>query len=311
MSGVRLVMQDKAVRALRCDGMAGRDGAAPWTAATVTQVGSVSKQFVAAVALLLSSQGILDLEAPVADLLPAAGPAWRTVSMVRLLTHTAGVPHWGQLRGFDPAQPMAPADRLAAVLAAPLTAPAGTAWAYSSPGYLVAAAVAEAVAGSSYAQLASELIIRPLELADTTAGRRPAGAAQPFRAGAAIEGWDLSSMPGTGDIWSTARDIATFAAAVYDGTLLPATAHDSLLATRVPLPGILSSTEGRIERTHYGLGHFVGSVDGAHARLLAGDNPGFLAMAAWLPDTAGAVVALSNDDADDVQAAVVTSLDDV
>jgi hypothetical protein len=62
--------------------------------------------------------------------------------------------------------------------------------------------------------------------------------------------------------------------------------------------------------TAYGLGHFIGSVNGHLTYLYPGDNPGYQSLAAWLPATATTVVALSNHENGDIEAAVTEALAD-
>jgi hypothetical protein len=54
----------------------------------------------------------------------------------------------------------------------------------------------------------------------------------------------------------------------------------------------------------YCAGHVHGTVNGRPAVLHPGDNPGFQSLAAWLPDHSAVVIALSNDEDDDLERAV-------
>jgi hypothetical protein len=55
--------------------------------------------------------------------------------------------------------------------------------------------------------------------------------------------------------------------------------------------------------TRYALGHFIGSINGQDVRMHPGDNPGYQVLAAWFPAT-GTVVLLSNEETDDLEAAL-------
>jgi CubicO group peptidase (beta-lactamase class C family) len=148
------------------------------------------------------------------------------------------------------------------------------------------------------------VIVDRLALSGTTIGGRPSGAwARGYRAGEPVASWDLSGMPGTGDVWSTARDIAAFVTAVHTGALLSPAAQQLLrqasVATRGP-----DETASQVRTNRYGLGHFIGSVNGQEARVHPGDNPGYQALAVWLPARAVAVAVLSNDETDDLDGVV-------
>jgi CubicO group peptidase (beta-lactamase class C family) len=309
-SGVCLVTRRGSVLASECSGFADRPAGVAWTVDTASQIASISKQFVAVVAVQLADNGTLDLEQPVASLLPEAPPGWRSVTVRQLLTHTSGLPHWCELPGFDPQAVMGSEERLIRLLQAPLARPGAT-WRYSSPGYILLSAVLERVSGRSYGDLARDVIVDRVPLPGTTIGHEPSTApARGYRAGEPVAPWDLSRMPGTGDVWSTARDVAAFVTAVHTGALLSSAAQHVLRGTSVPTR---SSDDGasRVTTNRYALGHFIGSVNGHPARLHPGDNPGYQALAAWLPAPEVAVAVLSNDETDDLSAVLSDSVADL
>src|SRR2546423_15448649 len=82
-------------------GLADAEAGVKCTPQTRFQLCSVSKQFAAAAAMLLVQSGQLDLAEPVARWLPGCPPQWQRVTLHHLLTHTAGVRHWGNAPGFD------------------------------------------------------------------------------------------------------------------------------------------------------------------------------------------------------------------
>lgn len=222
--------------------------------------------------------------------------------------------HWGELPGFDPAQPLEPAQRLEWLLAAPLTGRPGQGWRYSSPGYLVVAAVLAHVTQLPYPELVENHIIGPLKLTATTVGTPLAGeAALGYRHGQPVTPWQLHAMPGTGDICSDATDLARFITALHTGALLPPQLQPLLHGLAVPQrPQPRESASrasadrppSRITSTEYCAGHFHGTIDGQPAYLHPGDNPGYQSLAAWLPDTATVIVTLSNHEDDDIEQAV-------
>jgi len=108
-------------------GLADAEADVRCTPQTRFQVCSVSKQFAATAAMLLAESGQLDLAEPVARWLPGSPPQWEGVTLHHLLTHTAGVRHWGDAPGFDASQPVDLADRVALIQQAPLLTDPGTA----------------------------------------------------------------------------------------------------------------------------------------------------------------------------------------
>ena len=113
-----------------------------------------------------------------------ADTAWDQVSVRQLLTHSSGMSHWADQPGFVASTPMPAHERLRLLLAGPRPRPAGEAFAYSSPGYVVLSAVVAAAGQRPYPELARELVIEPLGLAAThltTPGPGPAALRPPPR----------------------------------------------------------------------------------------------------------------------------------
>ncbi len=154
---------------------------------TMIWIASMTKAIVSVAALQLIEQGELELERPVADILPAFGdlkllegfdgdtPRLRApkgqATIRQLLTHTAGVGYWfanadllryHQLMGIpDPT-----AGRVA-VLEMPLVADPGTRWEYgTSTDWL--GQVVEAVSGLDLATYCGEHVFGPLGMRDST-----------------------------------------------------------------------------------------------------------------------------------------------
>jgi CubicO group peptidase (beta-lactamase class C family) len=196
---------------------------------------------------------------------------------------------------MDPSAPATRDDRLELVLRAPLQFEPGTRFRYSSPAFIAVGVVAERAAGKPYAELLAEKILRPLGLTSTFSGHRPRDVVQGHQAGEPVEPWDLASMTGSGDMFSTAEDLAVYARALDDGALV---SRDALALMRTRHSAFAEpdrTPDGRLELTGYGYGHYVGTFDGRPAALHTGDNPGYKSLLGWLPDGVG-IVALSNDD---------------
>ena len=150
------------------EGVGWRDS--PRTARTRPEDGfhlySVAKGFVAAVAVRLAERGALDLDAPAAALVPErALPG--SVTLRRLLNHTAGVPDYGGLCEYHaairraPDRPWSTDDFLAATLGRCPAVPAGR-FAYSNIGYLLVRLAVERAAGRPLGEVLDAEVFRPL-----------------------------------------------------------------------------------------------------------------------------------------------------
>jgi len=133
-------------------------------AKSIFPLGSISKQFTAAVILALADQGKVQLDAPVGRYLPewfADEPALR---VTHLLTQTSGLADFLWLEGYrklsdEAATPIASYVALAA--AAPRRYAPGTRWSYSNTNYKALALIAERVAGRPFDSVLSDLVLRP------------------------------------------------------------------------------------------------------------------------------------------------------
>jgi CubicO group peptidase (beta-lactamase class C family) len=102
---------------------------------------------------------------------------------------------------------------------------------------------------------------------------------------------------GTGSIWSTVGDLATWDRALAAGELLSGAAMEAMFTVHVPL----DDDDDLVRSEGYGYGWFISSVRGA-GRLFyhTGDNPGFRSVNGWCPDDDVRLAVLSNEGADDL-----------
>jgi CubicO group peptidase (beta-lactamase class C family) len=298
LRGVALVTRGGTVRTELTGGLADAATGRPCTLQTRFQLCSISKQFAAVATLLLAEAGRLALDDPVDRWLPGGPPQWSGVTLHHLLSHTAGVPHWLEAPGLDPAVPTPPAERLKAIQAAPLrplpadTAP-GQAWHYSSPGFVLVGLIVERASGQPYARFLTDRILAPLDLTATSVGGPPPEpAARGYRDGEPVTPFDLAAMTGTGDIWSTAPDLTRFTAALHTKSLLTNESLHAMLTPHAPL----DDDDETLITTGYGYGMFTGIFAGQPACYHPGDNPGYRSFAGWFPEQAASIVVLANDE---------------
>ncbi len=298
LRGTVMVTRDGTVVADSVGGLADVEADVPCTSGTRFQLCSVSKQFTAAAVLLLVESGSLGLREPVDRWLPEAPPQWRQVTLHHLLSHTAGIPHWLEAPGLDPAEPMSINQRLEVIQTTPLRTEPGARWHYSSPGYLLAGFIVGRASGQPYEEFLADQIMSPLELTQTTVGGVPDAAARGYNDGQPVTPFELDMMPGTGDIWSTARDLTRFTTALHCGELITTSSLGAMCTAHACIDD--DDEEPRLITTGYGYGMFTGIFAGRAALYHPGDNPGYQSLACWLPDRAASVVILVNDEATNV-----------
>jgi len=139
------------------------------TTDTLFQIGSVSKVWTATVAMQLVDEGKLDLDAPVAEVLPELqlgdADVAKTVTMRQLLTHTSGID--GDVftdtgRGDDCVEKYV--ELMADVKQ---NHPLGATWSYCNSGFTLAGRVIEKLTGLTWDAALREKLFAPLGLKHT------------------------------------------------------------------------------------------------------------------------------------------------
>jgi len=163
-SGAVLVAQDGRVVLQKGYGLANRESRTPYTADTISTIGSITKMFTAAAILKLEMQGQLHVEDPIAKYLPDVPSDKSAITIHQLLTHTAGLR--ADYGGRD-SDPVSRDDLVKLVLTTPLASAPGARHEYSNEGYSLLGAIVERVSRQSYEQYLRENILKPAGMNDT------------------------------------------------------------------------------------------------------------------------------------------------
>jgi CubicO group peptidase (beta-lactamase class C family) len=138
-------------------GLADRARQAPFTADTLFDIASISKQFTAAAILRLEMQGKLKVEDKLARFFPSAPPDKAGITLHQLLTHTSGL-----AESFgEEYEPVTREAFLRRVFASTLRHPPGRRFEYSDAGYAVLAAVVEVVSRRPFGDVLRDEVFRP------------------------------------------------------------------------------------------------------------------------------------------------------
>lgn len=201
-----------------------RDGQTPLDGDSPFAVGSVTKTFVAAIALQLVEERRLELDTPVVEILPevAISPA---ITVRQLLTHTSGLadllaPMRTELAA-DATRVWSPLEVLARV-GKPWFEP-GTSFAYSNTNYVLLGLIIERVTSRPFAEELSHRLLGPLRLAST--GVLLSEGAPPLMRPA----W-ASAFGTSGSMYSTAHELLVWADALYRGHVLRPDTRGGMLA---------------------------------------------------------------------------------
>jgi len=134
---------------------------------------SLTKPLATGTLLLLARRDGLDLDTPLAELLPElAGTPWGAVTLVQCSTHAGGFPAWSPLyASHGPSRE----GYLQALGELAPTAPAGTRVEYSCPGFVALGLALERSGGGDLGALFAELVAGPLQLGEEISFAPPAG----------------------------------------------------------------------------------------------------------------------------------------
>ena len=312
-SGVALAARDGETLFSYAGGLAHRGHGVPNTPSTRFAVASVTKTVTAAVALRLVEDGLLGLDRPLIDVLPPEHrPAALTpaVTLHHVLSHTSGLPNyhddadetwdswnanWDRIPSYHMRRP---ADVLGLFRDLPAAGPPGERYEYCDANFILAGLAIEAASGRPFAEVATEHVLRPAGMAETSfdeLDRDPPRLAvgyvmsdePPADWRSNIYQVTAASMPDGGMI-ATAPDLVRFMEALLDGTLLAAASVDAMRTPQGP-------PSNDLEQYGYGLGLVV--VDGEVTIVgHGGGDPGVSARVAHHLADRTTIVVICNQD---------------
>jgi D-alanyl-D-alanine carboxypeptidase len=206
--------------------------------ATVYPIGSVSKEFTAALVLKLVDRGRVSLTDPIGKYLKSLTAEFSGVTIEQLLNHTSGAPR--DVRNPETRFENMSPDRLIQMTAsAKLAAQPGTAYGYSNAGYMLLGALVEKAGGKSYGVALHDDIAAPLGLTTLTQCGDP-------KPGVAIgymlsdgklsppPGMHHSQLLGAGGVCTTAADLVRWRHALHNGRVLSANSYAAMTTPRGP-----------------------------------------------------------------------------
>jgi CubicO group peptidase (beta-lactamase class C family) len=267
-------------------------------------IGSVSKSFTALAIMQLVEQGKIELDAPVQRYIPwfrVADEAASTQITVRhLLNQTGGISNktGKSFQGSGDTSDSALERAVRKLSSAQLFAPPGTIHQYSTINYSVLGLIVQSVSGQSYESYVQEHIFDPLEMRHSFTSQTEA---QPQGLAAGYHYWfgfpspaDLPYNRGlvpAGYLISSAEDMAHYLIAQlndggYDGTAV--ISPDGMAEMHHP-----AVPQGGPD-TFYGMGWFVGPVNGIPAIYHEGEVFNFHANMILLPESQWGVMVLMN-----------------
>ena len=169
-NGTILVAEKGKVILKKGYGMANMEWDIPNQPDTKFRIGSVTKQFTAALIMKLVEEGKINLDAKMTEYLPTyRKDTGNKVTMHQLLNHTSGIPSYTNGKFFreDSRDPYSVEEFVKKFASGDLEFEPGSKFAYNNSGYFLLGAIVEKVTGKNYAEVLSERILKPLGMSNT------------------------------------------------------------------------------------------------------------------------------------------------
>jgi CubicO group peptidase (beta-lactamase class C family) len=253
-NGAALVSAGGAVILKKGYGFADFEWRIPNTPDTKFRLGSITKQFTAAVVMQLVEEGRLSLETT----LSSAVPYYRKdtgarITVHHLLNHTSGIPSYTGMPNFfkDVSRdPYGVREFVEQYCSGDLEFEPGSRYAYNNSGYFLLGAIIEEVTGKPYQRVVRERIFEPLgmkasgyDLSRPVLEKRARGYEQGAAGVRNADYLDMLLPYAAGSLYSTVEDLYVWDQALYGGKVLPPRAMERMFT-----PGLENYGYGWIVR---------------------------------------------------------------
>ncbi len=305
---------------------------------TLFGIGSITKVFTTALLSVMVTDGFLNLEDSVCDLMPELSNLPSGITLLRLATHTAGLPKMpSNIIGSilrDRRNPYAAYTKANLLkwlsnYARKITQSSNEEIRYSNVDMALLGLVLAQKVGESYEQAIVSRVCAPLGLSDTritlTQIQKERLLAPHSSKGKPSRIWDLPAFAGAGALFSTADDMLSYIAANLGESQSrltnPLQACHVIHADTFRPPGYLPRlVTGMLGRGRYSteyhrgmaLGWFVGRLQGDGKDLYwhHGATGGYRAFIGFVKDTATGVVVLANSEPSGLDGLLATTSTD-
>lgn len=274
-SGTVLIAKKGKILFAKAYGYANREKKIQNTTSTEFRIGSVSKQFTAALILKLQEKKFLSVRDPLSKYI-GDYPKGDSVLLGNLLNHTSGIKSITAMKQYYAewiGQPATLEQTVAKFKNEPYSFSPGKKFEYSNSNYILLSYIAELATGKKFDQLMEQYIFKPLQLTHTGVDSNlrisPLKAlgyqATPDNDYGIARYNDMSVLAGAGAMFSTAKDLYTWDRALYTSQLLSKTSLQQMFNPNVFGYGFgwhIDTVNGRVEISH------SGSIDGYKSNII-------------------------------------------
>ncbi|MDR3696679.1 serine hydrolase domain-containing protein [Mucilaginibacter sp.] len=277
-------------------GLADLENHVPYTTETLTEAGSITKQFTAAAILLLEQQGKLSLNDDVRKYIPELPTYGHVIRLRNLLHHTSGIREWSNLEAITGWPRTTKAYTNADVLhllcsQQQLNNVPGAEFIYSNSNYLLLALIVERVSGMKLPEFTDRYIFKPAGMTHTCWRDdfkkivHNRGIAYIKKNGIYEINLPNENVYGPGALLTTTDDLLRWTNFFLDNKL----GSPGLLAKQLAIEPIPGGADA-----YYAAGLFIGKFKGYDIISHTGQTAGYVGVVESLPELKLSVAWLSN-----------------
>jgi CubicO group peptidase (beta-lactamase class C family) len=263
-------------------GVRSRETNEPVDESTIFEAASLTKTITAAAALKLVERGELDLDRALAQYLPypklAGDERYKKITARHVLTHTTGLPNWGNKLVREP----------------------GKLYGYSGEGFLYLGRTIEKISGMSLEEFAKKEIFEPLRMSTTSYVWNDLydenGAAGHDRHGFANQKRKRTEPNGGASLLTTALDYATFLCSIMNDQVLDAKTIDMMLTAHVRATRRREPRDELDEHISWGFGWGIQPGNTENGFWHWGDNGDLRAYTVSYPEEKAGLVFFANSE---------------
>ena len=230
-SGSVLIADNREVIFKKGYSFANREWKITNTTDTKFRIGSITKQFTAAIILKLREEGKLKLDDKITDHIPYyRKDTGEKVTIHQLLVHTSGIPSYTSVPNFFQEiskREFTVEEFVKEYCMGDFNFEPGTDWAYNNTGYYLLGVIIEEITGMTYAKALQHYILEPLEMNDSgydvfseVLDKRATGYSQHFIDYTNSPYLNMELPYAAGGMYSTVEDMFKWDQALYEPGLL-------------------------------------------------------------------------------------------
>lgn len=210
------------------------------TPSTRFHIGSVTKQFTAALILQLVEEGAVALDSTISTYLPDyPGPGADEITIHHLLTHRSGIPSFTSFEDYQSRimrLEWEPDSLVSTFASRPLDFEPGSQYSYSNSGYVLLGVLIQKVIGEGYSKALRERVLAPVGLNedigyahdDQIIEREARGYEQTVWGYRPAEPIDSSVPLSAGMLYATPEGLHHWTIALHSGQVLPDSLYDTM-----------------------------------------------------------------------------------